>query len=50
MGVTLSGARGGGAAVPVKFTLGGDMGLDIFATGYPLSRQIPNHQETMDGV
>jgi hypothetical protein len=34
----------------VKFTLGGDMGLDIFATGYPLSRQTPNPQETMDGV
>ena len=34
----------------MKFTLGGDMGLDIFATGYPLSRQIPNPQETMDDV
>ncbi len=32
----------------MKFTLGGDKGLDIFATGYPLSRQIPNPQETMD--
>ena len=24
-----------GAAVPVKFSLGGDLGLDIFAAGYP---------------
>ncbi len=30
-----------GAAVPVKFALGGDQGLDIFAEGYPLSRSIP---------
>lgn len=26
-----------GAAVPVKFSLGGDFGLDIFAAGYPKS-------------
>ena len=26
-----------GSAVPVKFTLGGDMGLAIFAAGYPKS-------------
>jgi hypothetical protein len=35
----LNKAKAGGA-VPVKFSLGGDQGLDIFATGYPLSRQI----------
>jgi probable HAF family extracellular repeat protein len=27
-----------GAAVPVKFSLGGDHGLDIFTTGYPRSQ------------
>jgi hypothetical protein len=26
--------------VPLKFSLGGDEGLDIFAEGYPKSRQI----------
>jgi uncharacterized protein len=30
-----------GAAVPVKFSLGGDKGLDIFAVGYPKSEVIP---------
>jgi hypothetical protein len=29
-----------GRVVPVKFTLGGDQGLNIFASGYPSSRQI----------
>ena len=29
-----------GRAIPVKFSLGGDQGLDIFATGYPRSEQI----------
>ena len=29
-----------GAAVPVKFSLGGDHGLDIFAAGYPRSQVI----------
>jgi Tol biopolymer transport system component len=29
-----------GTAIPVKFGLGGDKGLDIFATGYPASRRI----------
>jgi len=29
-----------GASVPVKFSLGGDFGLDIFAPGYPMSREI----------
>jgi TolB protein len=31
-----------GAAVPVKFSLGGDKGLDIFATDYPLSGSVPS--------
>jgi hypothetical protein len=29
-----------GSAVPVKFSLGGDKGMDIFAAGYPKSVQI----------
>lgn len=29
-----------GRAVPVKFKLGGNRGLDIFADGYPASRQV----------
>jgi predicted extracellular nuclease len=29
-----------GSAVPVKFSLGGDFGLDIFETGFPKARQI----------
>jgi hypothetical protein len=29
-----------GAAIPVKFSLDGDRGLDIFATGYPKSRVV----------
>lgn len=29
-----------GSAIPVKFSLGGDWGLDIFAAGYPKSEQI----------
>jgi CSLREA domain-containing protein len=29
-----------GAGVPVKFGLGGDFGLSIFATGYPTSKEI----------
>ena len=39
-----------GSAVPVKFSLGGDMGLDIFETGYPKSQQIPNPEVTVDGI
>jgi uncharacterized protein len=30
----------GGSSIPVKFSLGGNQGLDIFLSGYPLSRQI----------
>jgi hypothetical protein len=29
-----------GAAVPVKFSLGGDLGLDIFAPGYPQTQLV----------
>jgi hypothetical protein len=29
-----------GRAIPVKFSLGGDRGLDIFAQGYPKSQQV----------
>lgn len=29
-----------GRAIPVMFSLGGDQGLDIFATGYPASEQV----------
>src|SRR5262249_9553047 len=29
-----------GSAIPIKFSLGGDYGLNIFATGYPVSQQI----------
>uniref|UniRef100_A0AAU2UXA3 PxKF domain-containing protein n=1 Tax=Streptomyces sp. NBC_00003 TaxID=2903608 RepID=A0AAU2UXA3_9ACTN len=29
-----------GRAVPVKFSLGGDQGLNIFATGYPVSQGV----------
>jgi len=29
-----------GQAVPLKFSLGGDQGLAVFATGYPKSRQV----------
>ena len=29
-----------GVAIPVKFSLAGDQGLDIFAAGYPASRRI----------
>jgi hypothetical protein len=30
-----------GRAIPLKFSLGGDKGLDIFAAGYPQSGTIP---------
>ncbi|MDN5763325.1 MAG: PxKF domain-containing protein [Microlunatus sp.] len=29
-----------GRAIPVKFSLGGDQGLAIFAAGYPVSQQV----------
>jgi hypothetical protein len=36
---TLNSAKGG-SAIPVKFSLGGDHGLNIFAAGYPKSQNI----------
>jgi hypothetical protein len=39
-----------GSAVPVKFTLGGDMGLGVFESGYPKSQQIPNPSVEVDGI
>ncbi|MFH8760658.1 PxKF domain-containing protein [Streptomyces atroolivaceus] len=29
-----------GRAVPVKFSLNGDQGMDIFASGYPVSQNV----------
>jgi hypothetical protein len=40
-----------GAAIPVKFSLGGDYGLDIFETGYPRSEVIAcDSQAEVDGI
>jgi hypothetical protein len=39
-----------GAIVPVKFGLGGDFGLDIFAQGYPISKQISTSTCQQDPV
>jgi hypothetical protein len=40
-----------GAAIPVKFSLGGDYGLDIFEAGYPKSEVIAcNSQAEVDGI
>jgi len=40
-----------GRAVPLKFSLGGDEGLDIFAEGYPKSRQIDcSSSASLDGI
>jgi len=40
-----------GRAVPVKFSLGGDQGLDIFEDGYPRSQAIAcNSSATVDGI
>ncbi|MGH2676164.1 MAG: PxKF domain-containing protein [Actinomycetota bacterium] len=40
-----------GRAVPVKFSLGGDQGLDIFETGYPRSQQIAcDSTAPVDGI
>lgn len=40
-----------GAAVPVKFSLGGDQGLAILADGYPKSQTIAcNSTSTVDGI
>ncbi|MGH2654370.1 MAG: PxKF domain-containing protein [Actinomycetota bacterium] len=40
-----------GRAVPVKFSLGGDQGLDIFEAGYPKSQQIAcDSTASVDGI
>lgn len=40
-----------GRSVPVKFSLGGDQGLDIFAAGYPKSHEIDCSSATnVDGI
>jgi Tol biopolymer transport system component len=40
-----------GQAIPVKFRLGGDQGLNIFAAGYPKSQQIAcDLTATVDGI
>lgn len=40
-----------GSAVPVKFSLGGDQGLAIFAAGYPLSTRIDcDTSESQDAI
>jgi hypothetical protein len=40
-----------GSGIPIKFSLNGDQGLDIFAAGYPLSVPIPCPSGTVpDGV
>jgi len=40
-----------GAAVPVKFSLGGDRGLDIFASGFPRSQQVAcGSSADVDGI
>jgi len=36
---TLNSAKAG-SAIPIKFSLNGDQGLDIFQTGYPVSQEI----------
>jgi alpha-tubulin suppressor-like RCC1 family protein len=35
-----------GRAVPLRFSLGGDHGLDVFAAGYPASTRIPCDSDT----
>jgi hypothetical protein len=37
---TLSNAANAGSSIPVKFNLGGDMGLNIFKPGYPKAKPI----------
>jgi len=40
-----------GHAIPVKFSLGGNYGLNIFAAGYPKSEQIVcNSNVLVDGI
>jgi hypothetical protein len=47
---TLNSAKAG-SAIPVKFSLSGDQGLDIFDTGYPKSEQIAcDSTANVDGI
>ena len=40
-----------GKTIPLRFSLGGDKGLDIFAEGYPKSEAIPcDSTATVDGI
>jgi hypothetical protein len=40
-----------GSAVPVKFSLGGNKGMNIFAPGYPISQTIPcGSTSLVDGI
>lgn len=40
-----------GSAIPIKFALGGDRGLGIFATGYPRSQVVAcNSSAPLDGI
>jgi hypothetical protein len=40
MGASVMNVAKSGSAIPVKFKLGGDAGLNVFAPGYPASTQI----------
>jgi hypothetical protein len=42
---TLNKAKAG-TTIPIRFSLGSDQGLDIFATGYPKSETIPCNSTT----
>ena len=39
-----------GAGVPVRFSLSGDQGLDIFAAGYPISQKIACNSAPQDAI
>ena len=39
-----------GSAIPVKFSLGGNRGLDIFRTGYPRATTLSCRQRCVDGL
>ena len=47
---TLNEAKAG-SAIPVKFSLSGDEGLDVFAEGYPKSEKVDcGSDATVDGI
>jgi hypothetical protein len=39
-----------GQAIPLKFSLGGYHGLNIFAVGYPISQQVACDLSNVDGI